>query len=325
MKRVFSGIQPTGKIHLGNYLGAIKRWVELQNEYECIYSIVDLHALTMLPKKEELKKNRIETAIDLLACGIDPKRTILFYQSDVPFHTELAWYLACTTSMGDLERMTQFKEKSNMTSLVNAGLFTYPVLQAADILLYDAELVPVGEDQLQHIELARRIARRFNNKYDTGFVIPKPLVGYIPRIKSFQDPEKKMSKSLGETHYVAISENENSIRRKIKRAVTDMGLQERPEEMSPGVKNLFEILKVLGDNDVYNEMIKDYNSGKLLYGHLKEKVADVVIRELAPIKERRSVIEKDLKRVEEIMNEGAKRAKEIAIKVISRVRESLFL
>nr|WP_231944270.1 tryptophan--tRNA ligase [Candidatus Bipolaricaulis anaerobius] len=239
--RIFSGIQPTGELHIGNYFGAIERWVELQQGNECIYCIADYHALTnedTVPA--ELRTARRELALDLVACGIDPERSVLYVQSAVPEHTELCWILGCVASYGDLTRMTQFKEKAAEQEFINGGLFYYPVLQAADILLYRADHVPVGEDQVQHLEEARRIARRFNFRFGGTFPEPEPILGEGARIMSLADPERKMSKSAGPDHYIGLMEPEESIRKKVRSAVTDVGLTPG-QGMSPGVANLFSL------------------------------------------------------------------------------------
>ncbi len=240
-------------MHIGNYFGAVKNWVALQDTHECIYSVVDLHAITRPYEPNKLRENTQRMVVDLLACGIDPQKAILFIQSLVPEHTELTWILSCLCPYGDLKRMTQFKDKSALvegedtTQFVSAGFFSYPVLQAADILVYRAQYVPVGKDQEQHLELSRELARRFNNQFGVDlFPEPAPLFTPTPKIMSLVDPSKKMSKSSGERHYIALFEDEKSLRNKIKSAVTDSG--DRPPEglMSPGVANLFEILGACG-------------------------------------------------------------------------------
>jgi tryptophanyl-tRNA synthetase len=259
--RIFSGIQPTGTLHIGNYFGAIRNWAALQNDYECVYCIVDYHAITIDIDPKVLRAASRNMALDLIACGIDPERAILFVQSAVPEHTELAWIFGCVTSYGDLSRMTQFKDKSAGKKFVSASLFTYPVLQAADILLYRADGVPVGEDQVQHLELSRRIARRFNARFGEFFPEPEPIVGKGARIMSLADPTIKMSKSAGDAHYIGVMEDESSIRKKVRSAVTDTGLA-AGEEMSPGVETLFEILELStelsGDPSIVAELRADF-------------------------------------------------------------------
>jgi tryptophanyl-tRNA synthetase len=243
-KTIFSGIQPSGDLTLGNYLGAIRNWVSLQDEYACHYCVVDLHAITVRQNPAELRKRCIEVMALLLSCGIDPEKSLLFFQSHVSEHAELAWVLDCYTYFGELSRMTQFKEKAEQhTENINAGLFTYPALMAADILLYQADLVPVGADQKQHLELARNLAIRFNNAYSETFVVPE---GYIPkvgaRIMSLSEPDKKMSKSDGnENACIFMLDAPDVIMRKVKRAVTDSGGEVRYSDDKPGIQNLMNI------------------------------------------------------------------------------------
>ncbi len=317
--RIFSGIQPTGVLHLGNYFGAIKQWVELQEGNECFYCIVDYHALTNESSRpDELRRAKESLALDLLACGIDPEKSVLFVQSDVPEHTELCWILGCVTSYGDLTRMTQFKQKAKEQEFVNAGLFYYPVLQAADILLYLADHVPVGEDQLQHLELSRRIARRFNYRFGDFFPEPQPILSKGARIMSLTDPSRKMSKSYGPEHYIGLMEDEESIYRKIRSAVTDVGLTPG-QEMSPGVANLFTILELVAPAEVVEDFREKHRAGKLLYKDLKETLYRYLMEALAPIRERRRELEARGE-IEEILAAGAERARKIAREVIREVR-----
>lgn len=317
---VLSGIQPTGTLHIGNYFGAVKNYVALQDQYECFYSIVDYHAITVEHDPQELRTNTIAMAIDLLACGLDPNKCVLFVQSQVPEHTELAWILSAVTSYGDLQRMTQFKEKGETQEFVSCGLFTYPVLQAADILIYKASKVPVGEDQIQHIELARRIARRFNSRFGEMFPEPEALLTEAPRVMSPADPTRKMSKSLGPKHYIALTEPEESIREKIKTAVTDIG--PRPQgEKSPGVANLFLLLKLTAPKEIYEQFEADYAAGTLKYEPLKRAVADYLIKSLEPIRARRAQLSEPA--VREILHEGAKKARAVARKTLEEARERI--
>ncbi len=315
---IFSGIQPTGTLHIGNYFGAVRNWVDLQETHACVISIVDYHAITIEIPAETLRQASRNMALDLLACGIDPEKTILFVQSGVPAHTELAWILGCVTSYGDLSRMTQFKDKSENRDFVSAGLFTYPVLQAADILLYRAVGVPVGEDQIQHLELSRRVARRFNSRYGEFFPEPQPLVGEASRIMSLADPERKMSKSAGETHYIGVMEAESSIRKKVRSAVTDTGLTPGAE-MSPGVSNLFQILGITGCTDTAKELRTQFEEGTLMYSTLKNAVLDALMDTLRPIQKRRAELESSGD-VEKILARGAQRAQEIASETMRSVR-----
>jgi len=321
--RIFSGIQPTGTLHIGNYFGAIRNWVALQDDYECVYCIVDYHAITIDIDPRLLRAASRNMALDLIACGIDPKRAILFVQSAVPEHTELAWIFGCVTSYGDLARMTQFKDKSAGKRFVSASLFTYPVLQAADILLYRADGVPVGEDQVQHLELSRRVARRFNARFGEFFPEPEPIVGKGARIMSLADPTIKMSKSAGDAHYVGVMEDESSIRKKVRSAVTDTGLT-AGEEMSPGVATLFEILELssemIGDTSIVSELKSEFATGKLMYSRLKDVVFENLMAVLRPIQTRRAELEASGK-VEEILQQGAEKARVIARENIVQVRE----
>jgi tryptophanyl-tRNA synthetase len=306
-------------LHLGNYFGAIRQWVQLQEGNECVYCIVDYHALTNEDTDPaELRQARRELALDLIACGIDPEKTILFFQSAVPEHTELAWILGCVTSYGDLTRMTQFKQKAAEQEFVNGGLFYYPVLQAADILLYLADHVPVGEDQLQHLELCRRIARRFNYRFGELFPEPQPILGKGARIMSLADPTRKMSKSYGPEHYVGLMEPEESIKKKIRSAVTDVGLKPG-QEMSPGVANLFEILELVAPGELVAELRQQHKEGKLLYKHLKEVLYEHLMRALAPIRERRAELAARGE-IDELLAAGAERARKIAREVMQQVR-----
>ncbi len=326
-KRVFSGIQPTGTLHIGNYLGAIRNWVGLQQDHDCIYCVVDYHAITIDVDPKELRAASRSMALDLLACGVDPDRSILFVQADVPAHTELSWVLGCVTSYGDLTRMTQFKDKSEKQEFVTAGLFTYPILQAADILMYKAQGVPVGEDQVQHLELSRRIARRFNARFGETFPEPEPIVTAGARIMSLADPTSKMSKSAGETHYVGVMEAEASIRKKVRSAVTDVGLTPG-ETMSPGVANLFQILEIscglLGDRATAAELKGEFAEGKLLYSKLKDTVFDRLMGVLRPIQERRAKIQASGE-VDNILADGARRASMTAAQTLREVREKVGL
>ena len=321
--RVFSGIQPTGTLHIGNYFGAVRNWAAMQNDLECIICIVDYHAITADVDPKTLRQASLDMAIDLISCGIDPERTILFVQSDVSEHTELAWILGCVTSFGDLSRMTQFKDKSSKQAFISSGLFTYPVLQAADILLYLADGVPVGEDQVQHLELSRRIARRFNSRFGETFPEPEPVVGKKGgRIMSLSDPTAKMSKSAGESHYVGVMEPETSIRKKVRSAVTDLGL-ETGDTMSPGVANLFEVLELsteaTGQVDLVEELRADFAAGTLMYSKLKDTVFEQLMEVLRPIQKRRAELEASGD-VIDMLRLGADKARAIAKETMTQVR-----
>jgi len=315
--KVFSGIRPTADSpHLGNYFGALANWVQMQQDYDCIYCLVDYHAITETYDPNKLKNRILNMAADLLACGVDPQKSILFTQSAVPEHTELAWILNCMVSYGDLQRMTQFKDKSEGQEFVSAGLFNYPVLMAADILLYHATAVPVGDDQDQHVELTRRIARRFNGRFGQYFKEPQSLHTKAPRIMSLADPACKMSKSLGEKHYVSLFEPEDSIYQKIKSAVTDTGPQS--DTMSPGTASLFLLLKLSAPTSVYDDFQTQYRQGTLKYVALKEAVFEHLMQHLGPIRKRRA--ELDLEQVRQVLTQGAHRAREQASDTLHEVR-----
>jgi tryptophanyl-tRNA synthetase len=279
-KQVLSCIQPTGHMHFGNYFGAVKNWVQLQNDYDCIYGVVDYHAMTMPYQAKKLRENTWELIFNLIATGIKPEN--LFIQSLVPEHAELSWIFNCFTSYGHLGRMTQFKDKSAQnkdkgdSGFISAGLYTYPVLQAADILIYRADYVPVGKDQEQHLELTRDIAQRFNNQIGKEyFVLPEPLFTEVPKVMSLADPTRKMSKSAGEKHYVNVFAEEARIRKQVRSAVTDTG--EATEGMSEGVANLFRLLKASECHEAHDSLMQDYESGALKYVDLKEAVANGLV------------------------------------------------
>jgi tryptophanyl-tRNA synthetase len=325
--RVLSGIQPTADMHIGNYFGAVKNWVALQDSYECFYGVVDLHAITMPYDPAQLRFNRERMVIDLLACGIDPQKAILFIQSLIPEHTELCWILSCLCPFGDLRRMTQFKDKSELiagqdaTQFVSAALFSYPVLQAADILVYRAQHVPVGKDQEQHLELSRDIARRFNSQFGVDFFPePAPLFTPTPKVMSLVDPRKKMSKSAGDRHYIGLFEDEKSVRAKIKSAVTDSGDVPAGAEMSTGVVNLFEILKACGKTADAERLLQEYNAGKRQYRELKEVVADALVELTGNLRARRAEISKDVTGVNRQVREMSQKARAIASETLKEVR-----
>jgi len=318
-KVIFSGIQPSGILTLGNYLGALKNWVKLQNEYECIYCVVDEHAITVRQVPADLRRHTYEALAVYIASGIDPEKCTLFVQSHVPEHAQLGWVLNCYTMFGELSRMTQFKDKSAKNAdNINAGLFTYPTLMAADILLYQADLVPVGLDQKQHIELARDIAERFNGIYSDTFTIPE---GYIPptgmKIMSLAEPDKKMSKSDENTNaYVAILDDRDTIIRKFRRAVTDSDTAVRRAEGKDGINNLMNIYSCFtGKNDAE---IESEFEGKG-YGDFKAAVGEVVADSLAPVRERFTELMADKAYLESIMKNGAEKAQYAARRTLSKV------
>ena len=291
MKTVLSCIQPTGDLHLGNYFGAVQNWVNLQNKYACTYGVVDCHSMTMPYKSADLMESTWKMAFQLLACGIKPEN--LFIQSLVPEHTELCWILSCVTSFGELSKMTQFKDKvkqleeKDNQAFISTGLFFYPVLQAADILIYRADYVPVGKDQEQHLELSRDIAARFNHQFGKEFFVhPEPLYTEIPKLLSPADPTKKMSKSLGEKHYINLFGDADQIRKQIKRAETDLGVNTEGGGISPGVENLFNLLKACGKMDIYDAQMALYNQGIRRYGDLKHEVAEALVELTQPFSQR---------------------------------------
>lgn len=323
-KSVLSGIQPSGGLTLGNYVGALRNWAAMQDEFNAYYCVVDLHAITVRQDPEALRRRTIETAALLLACGIEPACSTIFIQSHVHEHAELNWVLACNTYMGELNRMTQFKDKSSRHSdNINAGLYTYPVLMAADILLYRANLVPVGADQKQHLEVTRDIAIRFNNAYGDTFVIPEP---YIPklggRVMSLQEPEKKMSKSDENPNaYIALLDKPEDIIKKCKRAVTDSeSVIAYDEEQRPGVSNLLSIYCACAGVDLDAALQEFEGKG---YGTLKSAVADSVIAVLEPLQKRYYHVLDDRAYLNDTLARGAEKAKETASKTLRRVYEAV--
>jgi len=319
--RAFSGIQPTGGIHIGNYLGAIRNWVLQQDQYDNMFCIVDLHAMTLPYDASELRSRTIEVASALLAAGIDPQRSILFVQSEVREHSELCWILGTLATFGELRRMTQFKEKSKGSERVGAGLFFYPVLQAADILLYDAAVVPVGEDQKQHIELTRDLAIRFNHTFGETFVVPEPDIKPAgARIMSLTDPLKKMSKSDPDPDSrIELRDPPDEIRRKIRRAVTDSEAEVRfDEERKPAISNLLTIYSLFADIPI-PELERRY-AGKG-YSEFKRDLAEVIIAGLQPMQQRLDELAADPGIVIRTLKEGATRARELAVAKMAVVRE----
>jgi tryptophanyl-tRNA synthetase len=323
MARLFSGIQPTGDVHLGNYLGAVKRWVATQHDDEAIYCIVDLHALTIPKDPAELRAKTAELTLIMVAAGLDPEVVTLFAQSQVPEHAELGWIMACTAAFGELRRMTQFKEKADQADFVSAGLFSYPALQAGDILLYDTDKVPVGDDQRQHLELARDLAVRFNNRYGDTFVVPAhaiPPVG--ARIMDLQAPDRKMSKSLDSPQgTVLVLDDPKDIDRKFRRAVTDSDAEVRYDpEAKPGVSNLLTILAAATGGD------PETLAGKYTqYGPLKADAAEAVIDLLRPLQARFAELAAQPGEAERILRQGADKARVTAAATMARVRERLGL
>lgn len=322
MGRVFSGVQPTGNIHLGNYLGALKQFVELQDDNECIYCIVDLHAITVEQDPEELKEHILDVAALYIAIGIDPKKSIVFVQSTVPGHTELSWLLTCSSYTGELSRMTQFKDKGKGKESAPTGLFMYPVLMAADILLYDTDIVPVGIDQKQHIELTRDLCNRVNNKYGETFVLPEGR--YLKegaKIMALDDPTKKMSKSAeNELSRISLLDDEAKIKKAIMRATTDSdGTIKFDQENKPGISNLMNIYTAFSDLSI--EDIEKKYEGKG-YGDFKKDLVEILVNGLAPIKQKFEEIRYSDELIE-ILKDGANRANAIAEKVVERTKKNM--
>jgi len=319
MPRVFSGIQPTGEMHLGNYLGAVRRWVVDQDRQEAIYCVVDLHAMTLPYSPAELTERTRQTAVLLMAAGLDPARCVLFVQSHVAAHTELTWLLNCVATIGELRRMTQFKDKSGGQESVTAGLFDYPVLMVADILLYDTAEVPVGDDQRQHVELARDVAIRFNSRFGDTFVVPKavfPSVG--ARVMDLQRPERKMSKSEDSPQgTILVLDSPKAIEKKIKSAVTDSGSEVRRAEDKPGVSNLIEILAAVRGASPADIEAEFGESG---YGSFKAAVAEDVIDYLAPVRVRYEELRGDEAALEAMLAAGAGKARSMATETMADVR-----
>ncbi len=324
MKRVFSGVQPTGNIHLGNYLGALRQFVELQEEYQCLYCIVDLHAITVPQDPKELRKHILDVAALYLAVGVDPKKSIVFVQSDVPGHSELGWILTCSSYTGELSRMTQFKAKSQNKASAPAGLFTYPVLMAADILLYDTDVVPVGTDQKQHIELCRDLAIRVNNTRKKTFVVPEGR--YLKagaRIMSLDDPSNKMSKSAENIHSrISLLDDPSKIKKSIMKATTDSeGIIRFDKDEKPGISNLINIYSALSDKTI-DEIVAMYE-GKG-YGDFKKDLVEITVDALAPIKEKFDEIRSSQELID-ILEDGAEKANAIAEKTMARVKDNFGL
>lgn len=322
---IFSGIQPSGTPQLGNYVGAMRNWQRMQQDYRCIYCIVDLHALTVRMVPAELRRRSLEGYALLMAVGLDPEQSLLFIQSHVPQHAELTWLLNCYTYMGELSRMTQYKEKSQKhAENLNAGLFDYPVLMASDILLYQAQLVPVGADQKQHVEICRDIAERVNGIYGEVFTIPEPYIGKTgARVMSLTEPNRKMSKSDPEESYIALLDPPDVIQRKLRRAVTDSEGEIRydPQE-KPGVSNLLSILGVLTDRTA--QEAADAMAGQN-YGALKEAVTETVIETLAPVQARYAELMADKGMLEAHIKRGAEQASAIAIRTLRKFMKKLGL
>lgn len=325
-KRVFSGIQPSGFVHLGNYIGALQTWARLQNEFECLYSIVDLHAITVPQNPEELRRCIRRTVATTLAVGIDPDQSIIFVQSDVPEHAELAWILNCFVYFGELSRMTQFKDKSSLRGVgTSTGLFTYPVLMAADILLYDTHAVPVGDDQRQHLELARMTANRMNKQFPELFVVPEPIIGQRgARIMGLDNPLVKMSKSASsEYNYISFSDSPDDIRRKFKKAVTDSDARVAyDEDKKPAVSNLLAIYSACSGETV-ETLVRRYEGRG--YGDFKKDLAEAVIAKISPLQRHIDTYLADVPQLDSILSLGAEKARALATPKLLYIRKLLGL
>ncbi len=320
MKRVFSGVQPTGNLHIGNYLGALKQFVELQDDHECIYCVVDMHSITVPQDPKELKSHTLDIAALYMAVGIDPKKSIIFAQSTVPGHAELNWILTCNSYTGELSRMTQYKQKSHGAESAPTGLFMYPVLMAADILLYDTDIVPVGNDQKQHIELTRDLAIRINNKYGETFVVPEGrFMKAGARVMALDDPTSKMSKSApNEMSRISLLDEPNKIKKAIMRSTTDSeGVIRFDIENKPGISNLLSIYSAFSGKTV-EQLEKDYEGSG--YGQFKKDLVEVAVDALTPIRERFHEI-RNSQELLDVMKDGAERANAIAEPVVKRAKE----
>ncbi len=323
-KRVLSCIQPTGHMHFGNYFGAVKNWVDLQEQHECFYGVVDYHAMTMPYDPKKLRNSTWELIFNLMAVGIQPE--CLFIQSLVPEHTELGWIFNNFATFAEVYKQPQFKDKreslaSSGEDYVSVGLFDYPVLQASDILIYKADIVPVGEDQRQHLELTREIAQRFNSRVGKEyFVLPKALYTPTPKIRSTADPTRKMSKSAGEKHYINVFEEEKKLRKQIGSAVTDTG-EDATGEMSAGVANLFELMKAAGKVEAHNELLQHYQEGKLMYKDLKQTVADALVEIAANFRANRKALDTNKKVVKEQIKASSATIRKQAQRTLQEVKE----
>ncbi|EDM67499.1 tryptophanyl-tRNA synthetase [Moritella sp. PE36] len=322
---VLSGIQPSGSMTIGNYIGAINQWLDMQEHSDCHFMLADLHTITVRQDPKEFKSQVLEGLAMYIACGLDPEKSTIFLQSQVPEHAQLSWLLNCYTQMGELNRMTQFKDKSNNSSSSNSGLYTYPVLMAADILLYQADAVPVGDDQKQHLELARTIATRFNNIYGDVFKVPEPMIPTLgARIMSLQDPLKKMSKSdANPKAFIKLLDDPKQIVKKLKSAVTDSDEQARiyfDNKEKPGVSNLLTLLSVATKRPVA-DLVPEYEDK--MYGHLKKDTADAVVAMIEPIQARYYKLRADETELQRIMRIGADKASERAAPTLAKAYEAV--
>lgn len=325
-KRVLSGTQTSGEMHLGNYLGALQPWTGMQDEYACYFFLADLHALTVSQDPKKLKNQVVHVASTYLAAGLDPKKVVLFRQSDVSAHTELGWLLTTIATMGEMSRMTQFKDKTGKATQesIGLGLFTYPTLMAADILLYQPDLVPTGEDQKQHVELTRDLAQRFNRRFGKVFTVPEPLIGQeVARVMGLDDPTKKMSKSAASSaNYIALTDSNDVIRKKISRAVTDSGTEIKSGSGKPAVTNLLTIFSQLTNTSVTK--LEQRYAGKS-YREFKADLTEVVVDVIAPIGTKMAELEKNPDHVRKILADGAERARPIAEATLSKAKLAIGL
>lgn len=322
-KRIFSGMQPSGLITLGNYLGALNNWTKLQDEYDCLYCIVDMHAITVRQDPVKLRKQAKDLLVQYLAVGLDPEKNVIYYQSHVPQHAELGWILNCYTYMGELNRMTQFKDKcAKHADNINAGLYTYPVLMAADILLYQTDLVPVGEDQRQHLEITRDIAGRFNSIYGDTFKMPEVYIGKVgAKIMALQEPTKKMSKSDdNQNNVITLMDDPKVIINKIKRAVTDSDNEIRYGEDKPGVSNLLGIYCAVTGKTIQEAEREFAGQG---YGAFKQAVGEAVVADLEPIQKKVKDLEANKDYLDEIIRNGAEKASRIADRTLTKVQKKI--
>jgi len=323
VKRVFSGIQPTGDIHIGNYVGALRQWVSLVDEYECIYSVVDYHAVTVEYETSEMSQRSLDTAIILLACGLTPEKCHVMVQSHVPEHTELAWVFNCVTPVGEVERMTQFKDKSKQhRGNINMGLMGYPVLQAADILVYKAGFVPVGEDQVQHVELSREVARKFNSRFGQIFPEPEVILSSAPRILGTEG-RSKMSKTLN--NYIGILEEESAMWEKLRTAVTDVNRVRRSDPGDPGICNIFTMHRAFSPEQVFSELDKGCRIASIGCIDCKRILFKQMMAELTPIREKALALKNDRAYVMDALRQGAKACRTLAVETMEEVRTALGL
>ena len=321
-KKVLSGIQPTGVLHIGNYLGSLKHFVELQNKFDCFFFIADYHSITEQYNAQEKPEQVLGLAIDFLAAGLDPQKCTIFVQSQVPEHLELAWIFNTITPVSELKRMTQYKDKSRkQPENINMGLFGYPLLQAADILIYKPDFVPVGADQLQHVELTRKIARLFNNKFGEVFPEPDGLLTKTSRVMSLSDASKKMSKSDNIRSFIALDDEPEVVMNKMKKAVTGTG----QEKDNPAVNNLFVLLKEFAQPEVYKKFAKDQEQGKISYKELKENLAKAIAEYFADFRQKKKELTKNKREVEDILEQGNKKARAIAMATLAEVKKKIGL